>query len=77
MVGEHEYQHLLVMIETAQRAGREEREIVAIVDEYFGAEARRDCGIGEPGFLRRLVARGRRVRGRAGNPLRSAGSGSY
>jgi hypothetical protein len=32
-------QDILIMIETAQRAGRSEREIVAIVEAYFESDA--------------------------------------
>jgi hypothetical protein len=55
---EAEQQHLLAMVEAAQRAGRSEREIVAIVDRYFGEGAARDLGIAEePRLVRRLILR--------------------
>lgn len=60
MLGEYEAerQHLLAMVEAAQRAGRSEREIVDIVERYFGQEATRRLGIGgEPGLARRLLSR--------------------
>ena len=60
MFGEYEaeQQHLLVMIETAQRAGRPEREIIAIVDRYFGDGATSRLGIvSDRGFARRLLDR--------------------
>jgi hypothetical protein len=55
---EAEQQHLLTMIEAAQRAGRSEREIVEIVDRYFGDGAANRLGIvAERGFVRRLIDR--------------------
>jgi hypothetical protein len=52
---EHEthQQHLLEMIETAQRQGRPEREIVAMVDESVGAAETRDVS----SFVQRLIGR--------------------
>ena len=48
--------HVLAMIETAQRDGRPEREIVAIVDRFFGAETTDELGTRrEAGRLRRLL----------------------
>jgi hypothetical protein len=41
-------QHVLTMIEAAQKAGRNESEIVAIVDRYLGddiAQKRRERGL--------------------------------
>jgi hypothetical protein len=50
--------HLLAMIEAAQRAGRSEREVVAIVDRYFGDGATSRLEIeSDRGFARRLLAR--------------------
>jgi hypothetical protein len=50
--------HLLALVETAQRLGRSEREIVAIVDRYFGDGATSRLGIvSERGFARRLLDR--------------------
>jgi hypothetical protein len=60
MLGEYEADrhHLLTLVETAQRAGRSEREIVAIVDRYFGDGATSRLGIvSERGFARRLLDR--------------------
>jgi hypothetical protein len=60
MFGDYEVEqhHLLVMVETAQRAGRSEREIVAIVDRYFGDGASSRLGIvNDRGFARRLLDR--------------------
>jgi len=60
MLGEYEADrhHLLTLIEAAQRAGRSEREIVAIVDRYFGEGATSRLGIvSERGFARRLLDR--------------------
>jgi hypothetical protein len=60
MFGEYEaeQQHLLAMVEAAQRRGRSEREITAIVDRYFGEGVARHLGIvEEPGFVRRLITR--------------------
>jgi len=60
MFGEYEaeQQHLLAMVEAAQRAGRSEREIVGIVDRYFGQGATSRLGIvGDRGFARRLIDR--------------------
>ena len=55
---EAEQHHLLAMVEAAQRAGRTEREITAIVDRYFGEGASRHLGVGEePGLMRRLITR--------------------
>jgi hypothetical protein len=36
---EAEQQHMLLMVEAAQRAGRSESEIAAIVDDAVGADA--------------------------------------
>ena len=41
---EAEHQHLLAMVEAAQRAGRTESEIVAIIDRYFGEATSRGLG---------------------------------
>jgi hypothetical protein len=55
---EAEQHHLLAMVEAAQRAGRTEREITAIVDRYFGEGAAGQLGIAEgPSFVRRLILR--------------------
>jgi len=35
---EAEQQHLLMMVERAQKAGRSERDIIGIVDRYFGED---------------------------------------
>ena len=54
---EAEQQHLLAMIEAAQRAGRSEREITSIVDRYFGPGASHPLGVVEGrGVVRRLIA---------------------
>jgi hypothetical protein len=54
---EAEQHHLLTMVE-AQRAGRSEREITAIVDRYFGEGAAGHLGIVEtPSLVRRLILR--------------------
>jgi len=37
---QRELQNVLVLIETAQRAGRAEKEIVAIVERYFGEDGK-------------------------------------
>ena len=51
-------QHVLTIIESAQRAGRSEDEIVEIVDRYFGRGQARAHGLeGERGRIRRLLAR--------------------
>jgi hypothetical protein len=53
-----EQHHLLAMVEAAQRAGRSEREITAIVDRYFGEGASRHLGlVEEPSLVRRLITR--------------------
>ena len=60
MLGEYEAEqhHLLTMVETAQRQGRSENEIVAIIERYFGAPVARELGIGgERGLVRRIVER--------------------
>ena len=60
MFGEYEAEqhHLLTMVEAAQRAGRSERENVAIVDRYFGDGATSRLGIvSDRGFARRLLDR--------------------
>jgi hypothetical protein len=55
---EAEQQHLLAMVEAAQRSGRSEREITAIVDRHFGEKAARRLAIVEgPGLVRRLILR--------------------
>jgi hypothetical protein len=59
MLNEHEAhrQHMLMLIETAQRAGRSEPEIVAIVERYFNTEidtAQDERGRNERGLLGRL-----------------------
>jgi hypothetical protein len=55
---EADQHHLLAMVEAAQRSGRSEREITAIVDRHFGEEAARHLGIVEgPGLVRRLLLR--------------------
>jgi hypothetical protein len=55
---EAEQQHLLAMVEAAQRSGRSEREITAIVDRYFGHEGARHLAIVEErGVVRRLLLR--------------------
>ena len=51
-------QHVLTMIEAAQKAGRNESEIVAIVDRYFGddvTQKRRERGL-VPRLLGRRAA---------------------
>jgi hypothetical protein len=61
MMRETDYQrhNVLTMIESAQRAGRSENEIVAIVDRYFGMGQARVHGLaGERRLLRRLRERG-------------------
>jgi len=35
---QRELENVLVLIETAQRAGRSEQELVAIVERYFGED---------------------------------------
>jgi hypothetical protein len=42
---EAEHQHLLAMVEAAQRNGRSEREIVEIIDRYFGEGSSRTLGL--------------------------------
>ena len=55
---EAERQHLLAMVEAAQRSGRSEREITAIVDRYFGEDAARHLTIVEGrGLVPRLILR--------------------
>jgi hypothetical protein len=55
---EAQQQHLLVMIETAQREGRPEREIVAIIDQWRGpGDARKLGGAARPSLVRRLIGR--------------------
>jgi hypothetical protein len=51
-------QHVLTMIEAAQKAGRNESEIVAIVDRYFGddiTQKRRERGLVPRLFGRRAA----------------------
>jgi hypothetical protein len=48
-------QHVLTMIEAAQKAGRNESEIVAIVDRYFGDDLTQKRR--ERGFVPRLFGR--------------------
>ena len=56
---EFQRQQLLTMIEAAQRAGRSEREIVAIVERHVGRGTARVEGVeGKVGRLRRLIGRG-------------------
>jgi hypothetical protein len=60
MVTEYEADRhrLLTLVETAQRLGRSEREIVAIIDRYFGDGATSRLGIvSDRGFARRLLDR--------------------
>ncbi|MBA3841618.1 MAG: hypothetical protein H0X39_03200 [Actinobacteria bacterium] len=58
---EAEQQHLLTMVERAQKAGRSERDIIAIVDQYFGTDVTvQMLGRRRRSVLRRLFA----------NPLR-------
>jgi hypothetical protein len=60
MLGQYEAEqhHLLALVEAAQRAGRSEREIVSIVERYFGEPAATQLDIGrEPGFVRRFLRR--------------------
>lgn len=61
MFGQYEAErnHLLAMIEAAQRAGRSEREITTIIDRYFGEGASRDLGVdgARNGRVRRLIDR--------------------
>jgi hypothetical protein len=50
-------QHMLTLIETAQRAGRSEPEIVAIVERYFNTDsdtAQVERGKNERGLFNRL-----------------------
>jgi hypothetical protein len=57
---EHEthQQHLLEMIETAQRQGRPEREIVAMVDESVGrTDGRNVSSLTDPSLVQRLIGR--------------------
>jgi hypothetical protein len=55
---EAERQHLLAMVEAAQRGGRSEREIIMIVERYFGEVASRHLGLTEgPNLMRRLITR--------------------
>jgi hypothetical protein len=57
---EHEthQQHLLEMIETAQRQGRPEQEIVAMVDESVGTTEGRDISnLRDLTFVQRLIGR--------------------
>jgi hypothetical protein len=57
---EAQQQRVLAMIEAALRSGRTEREIIGIVDEYFGAGAACDRrNATERRFVRRLLARTR------------------
>jgi hypothetical protein len=57
---EAERNHLLAMVEAAQRAGRSEREITAIIDRYFGEGASTGLGVAveRNGLVRRLIDRG-------------------
>jgi hypothetical protein len=56
---EAQRQYVLTIIETAQRAGRSENEIVEIVDQYFGHGRARVHGLeGDRGRIRRLLDRG-------------------
>ena len=43
MENESNLQHLLLIVEAAQRSGASEREIVQIVDEAFEADAELDA----------------------------------
>jgi hypothetical protein len=59
ILNEHEAhrQHVLTMIETAQRAGRSEPEIVAIIERYFNTDietAQDETGKNERGLFNRL-----------------------
>jgi hypothetical protein len=55
---EAQRQHVLTLIESAQRAGRSEKEIVEIVDRYFGRGRARAHGLElERGRIRRLLDR--------------------
>jgi hypothetical protein len=59
MLNDHEAhrQHMLTLIETAQRAGRSEPEIVAIVERYFNTDidaAQVERGKSERGLFNRL-----------------------
>ncbi len=55
---EAQRQHVLTIIESAQRAGRSENEIVEIVDRYFGPGQARVHGLdGERGRIGRLLGR--------------------
>jgi hypothetical protein len=56
---EAEQQYLLAMVEAAQQRGRSEREIVAIVERYFGDGSASRLGLPEAGVVRRLLARRR------------------
>jgi hypothetical protein len=50
-------QHVLTMIEAAQKAGRTEGEIVAIVDRYFGDDLTRVRARRERTLVSRLFGR--------------------
>jgi hypothetical protein len=50
-------QHVLTMIEAAQKAGRKENEIVAIVDRYFEDDLTRARARRERSFVARLFGR--------------------
>ncbi len=53
-----ERHHALAMIEAAQREGRTENEIVALVETHFGhGAARVEPSEPRPGIVRRLVGR--------------------
>ncbi len=56
---EAEHQHLLAMVEAAQRAGRTEREIVTIIDRYFGEGSSGSLGLrrGSSGWRDRFASR--------------------
>lgn len=58
MLNEHEVhrQHVLTMIETAQRAGRNEREIVAIVEQFCNVEPLKQEGGSSNHLFTRLRA---------------------
>ena len=59
---EHHRRYVLTMIETAQRAGRTEEEIVAMVERYFNTDfAERRAAAGRVGPLSRLLGGLRRA----------------
>ena len=67
---EAQRQHVLTIIESAQRAGRSENEIIDIVDRYFGRGQARVHGLSERGRIRRLIERRQRDFDRIEDPRR-------